>query len=300
MFPLGMWYNTYKKRYIIRNLIEHYNTLGVLRRNIWRHRSIVINIVLLYTISVPLLSAVICAKSAGNDTIIRGFYTFEIQHEENFINISIRSILIASVFSSIFIFTCVIALMCGILYYNMSDLFYLFCKDLKSLQDSVLSPRRLRKRVLDQSVLFQVSHRLEEATSVNSGLFLCSQIVPMYVSLATFFLFGANELTTAILWANAPTALLAPFYVIGITLCASRISSQIKNCNVCLQILHDRLIYDTLVKGETLQLVKAMMNRRFTSMSACSVVNFTPNIILSIFGSLLTYGLLILNFKQSY
>ncbi|GIY05746.1 hypothetical protein CEXT_580651 [Caerostris extrusa] len=115
-----------------------------------------------------------------------------------------------------------------------------------------------------------------------------------------FFLFGANELTTtAIAWANAPTALMAPFYVIGITLCASRISSQVKNCNVCLQLLHDRLIYDTLVKGETLQLVKSMINRRFTSMSACSV-EFYANIILSIFGSLLTYGLLILNFKQSY
>ncbi|GFU40886.1 uncharacterized protein NPIL_483801 [Nephila pilipes] len=237
--------------------------------------------------------------TAATDPPVKQYYSFHLVLDENFIAILIRLVTIQLVFFYRSTFPCLFAVMCGTLFNSLSELFYFFRKDLQDMQVAMLDFKNIRARMFDYTKLFEISNELEKTLSTACCLFLCSQMISMYVSLVTYVLLDAERLTLPVILESVPEISLIPASIIGIILCASKISSQIKNCNICLQSIHDQLIYQTEIDWKTLKLVKAMMDKRLPVMSACDTVKFTPTFIISVFGSFFTYGLLILNLKQT-
>ncbi|GFQ96668.1 uncharacterized protein TNCT_559881 [Trichonephila clavata] len=245
---------------------------------------------------ISLISAIFCSITAATDLPVKQYYSFHLVLEETFAAILIRFVTIQLIFFYQFVFTCLVAVMCGTLYYSLSELFHLFKKD---LQAAVVDSKNMTVKLLYYAKLFKLANELEKTLSTTCCLFLCSQMISMYVSLATYVLLDAEHITPTIVWESVPQISLIPASVIGITFCASKITSQIKKCDICFQSLHDRLISQPKIDWKTLQLVKAMMKKHLPFMSACHIIKFTPTFIISVFGSLFTYGLLILNLKHT-
>ncbi|GFU40884.1 uncharacterized protein NPIL_483791 [Nephila pilipes] len=296
IFPVTMWYCTFTKRALIRQIVIYYYNAGLFRGNVLHNRGKIINSIIFCAILISFISALCCSLTASTDPPVKQYYSFHLVLDENFVAIAIRHLMIQLVFLYQFTFTCLVAVMCGTLYYSLSELFYLFRKD---LQADTPDSENMRARMLQYTKLFEIANELEKTLSTTCCLFLCSQMISMYVSLATYVLLDEERLTMCIIWESIPEMSLIPASIIGVTLCASKISSQAENCNIYLQTLHDRLICHQKTDWKTFLLVKAMMNKRLPYMSACRIIKFTPAFIISVFGSLFTYGLLILNFKHT-
>ncbi|GFX81020.1 uncharacterized protein TNCV_1910131 [Trichonephila clavipes] len=117
----------------------------------------------------------------------------------------------------------------------------------------------------------------------------------MFVVLSVCIMIEKEHWSAPLKWESVPEMSLSPISIVGMILCASRIPAQVENCNMSLQLLRDRLIRESETNWKNLLLVKAMMDKKFPHMSACSFAKFTPQLIVSIFGTFFTYGLLIVN-----
>ncbi|GIX74674.1 uncharacterized protein CDAR_366231 [Caerostris darwini] len=82
---------------------------------------------------------------------------------------------------------------------------------------------------------------------------------------------------------------------IGVILCASRISYQVFRVQTSLQVMYNN---KGTVEPKSLQIVKDMLHVKFPEMTAYGMVKLKPALIVSSFGSVLTYGLLIMNVNR--
>ncbi|GIY62586.1 hypothetical protein CDAR_596341 [Caerostris darwini] len=82
---------------------------------------------------------------------------------------------------------------------------------------------------------------------------------------------------------------------IGVILCASRISYRVFRVQTTLQVMHNKV---GTAEPKTLQIVKNMIDIKFSEMTAYGIVKLNPALIVSSFGSVLTYGLLVINVNR--
>ncbi|GIY88731.1 uncharacterized protein CDAR_438331 [Caerostris darwini] len=227
------------------------------------------------------------------------YYSFYVDFEENIFVILIRVIVVQLMFFYQFTFLNIIAVMCGDLYYSFSELIRHFCKDIQRLRGTRFTYGDIHVRIKTHSSLYEMAHKLHNVTSETTCLLLCSYVTNMFVILASYVLLNPGQWTIPMLWEGMPVVSLIPFSIVGITLCASRISTEIQKCEIVFQSLLDHLICEPQLNLKSLESVKVMMNKRFPTMSACSIAEFRPKFIVAIFGSFLTYGLLFLNLEKS-
>ncbi|GIZ05358.1 hypothetical protein CEXT_511841 [Caerostris extrusa] len=82
---------------------------------------------------------------------------------------------------------------------------------------------------------------------------------------------------------------------IGVILSASRISYQVFRVQTTLQVMYNK---KGTLEPKTLQIAKDMLDIKFPEMTAYGMVKLNPALIASSFGSVLTYGLLIMNVNR--
>ncbi|GFY49722.1 uncharacterized protein TNIN_153431 [Trichonephila inaurata madagascariensis] len=85
----------------------------------------------------------------------------------------------------------------------------------------------------------------------------------------------------------------------AIVIVMKRISSQIHRIRTSLHLIYYALGYDMENKRKTMKLLKNIMKVDFPQMTALGVLTIKPVLILSTFGSVLTYGLLVLSIKKN-
>ncbi|GIY88730.1 uncharacterized protein CDAR_438321 [Caerostris darwini] len=299
LFPLIIWYKTYSKKLLIRNILTYYHKAGISRINLSYSKRRIVNLLILLVILIPFLSAIFCSVSVETDPYMKLYYSFYIDFEENIFVLLIRVIVVQLIFLYQFTFLNIIAVMCGDLYYSFSELIRHFCKDLQSLRRSRFTYGDIYVRMQTHSSLYEMAHKLHNVTSEITCLLLCSYVTDMFVILAVYVLLDPGQWTIPMLWESIPVICLVPFSIVGITLCASRISVEIQKCEIVFQSLLEYLICKPQLNLKSLESVKVMMNKRFPTMTACSIAEFRPKFIVAIFGSFLTYGLLFLNLEKS-
>ncbi|GBL82970.1 hypothetical protein AVEN_106467-1 [Araneus ventricosus] len=294
LFAIPLWHSVKTKESCILELITQYQRMNAFQGKSIPNQNIAINVAILLSIFISVSSAIVCAIWMSTDEKMKLCYNFFIAFEENYISIAIRLCMLLLIFTSQYIFPSLVAVMCGVLYHKYSCLLCIFHKELNDLRKNCLNRNIVRLKTKQHALLFQVAHKLEDVTSLICFLFLCSRMVIMYFTLATVMLEGGS-IALATIWESMPVITAVPLSLVGVTLCASQISAQSQKTYFALAILQDELIDQNDTDSETFHYLKIMLNKSFPPVAPCSVVELTPKFNITVFGSLFTYGLLILN-----
>ncbi|GFR26393.1 uncharacterized protein TNCT_574521 [Trichonephila clavata] len=119
----------------------------------------------------------------------------------------------------------------------------------------------------------------------------------MYIALSTYFATDAKAFTASLQWQSVPAMTLVPMCLISVAMYASKISKEIETMQENLQDLYNSSVRDLDSNRKTLRIIRAMLNTKFPCLTAGSVFELKRGLILSVFGSLFTYGLLVINIK---
>ncbi|GFT24293.1 uncharacterized protein NPIL_161291 [Nephila pilipes] len=120
----------------------------------------------------------------------------------------------------------------------------------------------------------------------------------MYIALSTYFATDSQAFTASLQWQSVPAMTVVPMSLIIVTMYASRVSKEVENMQENLQDLHNLLVCDLESCRKTLLIIRTMMETNFPSLTAGGVFELKRGLILSVFGSLFTYGLLVINIKS--
>lgn len=292
----ALWYDIYKKKATIKFFVIQFHRIRLLSGRKTRSLSFVINISLAIGISISFLSLAFHLWTLSDISYREEILTFPITIENKIIERLVKitcSLLLIILFLAHFVFT----IMCSSLYYKCSELLGDFGEDIAVAQCRELHHEELIELLQKQILLYRLTLAVDRGLSFTSLLLLCSQMLNMYVALASFVNLDGRTIAASTIWICTPSLTVTPCSVIGLTLSASRIQFKYKEIQVALQNLYHSLVSRKKVEWKSLIVVKGMLETSFPIMSASGIVELKPELILSVFGSLFTYGLLVLNFK---
>ncbi|KAF8773136.1 hypothetical protein HNY73_015820 [Argiope bruennichi] len=251
-------------------------------------------------IFIPIISAIISAAFLHESVDEhKEFYSFFIDFKDNAVNAFIfRAILAALCYSSVFGFPAFVAIVCGTTYYHYSEVLAGFYEKIRVYGKGNISHELALKLMECYDILNKMSRDIENTLSPIALILLFCQILSMYIALASFVLFNFNSAPISIKWQWIPAVTLIPASLIGINLCASKISSQIGSIQANLQSIRSNLFRRSKVHERTITLLGMMMETKFSTMTAGGILELRRELILSVFGSLFTYGLLIISIKS--
>ncbi|GBN09870.1 hypothetical protein AVEN_31841-1 [Araneus ventricosus] len=135
-----------------------------------------------------------------------------------------------------------------------------------------------------------MSRDIEHTLSPVVLVLLCCQTLCMYISLSSFVLFVS--------WQSLSGMTLIPASLIGVNLCASRTSWQVQCIQNFLQDIRNHLAKDFERDEKSMLFLSLMKEMKFSPMTAGGVLKLKRGLILTVFGALFTYGLLIINIKN--
>ncbi|KAG8183348.1 hypothetical protein JTE90_013039 [Oedothorax gibbosus] len=183
-----------------------------------------------------------------------------------------------------------VTVLCSSLYFRCSQLLDDFYTDIHQ-PDGRAGLIRLSQR---HRRLFRLTRSVERRLSPVAFMLFGSQVLNMFVGLSAF---ATHFFPPATMWQCVPSLTIVPATVLALTLSASRISSKARDIRASLQSVRHVLVSKQKVEWESVALVESMLETSFPTMTACRVVELQPKLILSVFGSLFTYGFLIINMK---
>ncbi|GIY40010.1 uncharacterized protein CEXT_176921 [Caerostris extrusa] len=176
----------------------------------------------------------------------------------------IEGFIILMTYSALLILPALMTILCGTVYYKVSDLFKGICDYLENLN----------------GISYKYSEIFKLLETYNLLLHVCA---------------GNREGFFYDFFSALVLLVLGSLIIIAVVLCASRISFQIRRFRSILQIIHNYMLRNEDSTFKTLQLIRTMMNMEFPRMTAGGILDLEPVLILSVFGSVLTYGLLIIH-----
>ncbi|KAG8182050.1 hypothetical protein JTE90_013980 [Oedothorax gibbosus] len=296
--PIAIWYSSYGKRNLLRSLFVKFNRMKARRKNKSNYQPLVINIALSVTFLATFVPATVLAiflfSSNKEATVFYSFNNISKQNQSRY--------LVSFTISNLFLMTqitfpSIITILCCVVYHKCGDLFKPLLEQLENYR--VDKPRQYRMNHLLQKYqdLYKLTHQVEKTVKTTSFMVLVSHMLNMYLNLANYVIerdFAIWEIAEFL-----PVTFLSPTLVVAMVLCGSRITTQVKEMQYHLQIILCDLKRAVNRDMETLEMVKIMLDTKFTTMSAGGMVQFTPGLVLSVFGSLLSFGLLMLNITIS-
>ncbi|GIY19091.1 uncharacterized protein CDAR_126771 [Caerostris darwini] len=199
-------------------------------------------------------------------------------------------------FLCLFMAPALTAVLSGTIYFKTSDLLRMFHEDLERIRIVGLNYNIISKLSLNYNSLYELVHEVERELSLTTFLLLCSQWFNLNTVLVSYIL--VHDMSISFDVEMMAELIFAVSFIIGVILCASRISSQVSRVQTTLQLIYNKTgIFKC--NHMCLQIVKNMLDIKFPEMTAYGVLQLNPALIVSAFSSALTYGLLVLNINRS-
>ncbi|KAG8191910.1 hypothetical protein JTE90_019844 [Oedothorax gibbosus] len=266
LISISLWFNIHKKKPKIRNLVLQFHRLELLNCRSTRSLSCVVNTCLAFGVFIMFLITIghfnTIPEIRNDDDIfaLSVFFTIENKNLELAVKLTIcvLNLIVLDFLPSM----CV--LMCGSIIFKCSRVLEDFCRD--------ISEWSFQKE--------ELIHHLQK-----------------YPTLASFVNLSKRPVLTNTIWFSVPALTIIPCSVVGLALSASRVQSKQQDVRAALQNIHNCLVTQTEIRWKSLAVVNSMLKISFSTMSASGIVELKTELILSIFGSLFTYGLLVLNIK---
>ncbi|GFU34085.1 uncharacterized protein NPIL_103921 [Nephila pilipes] len=202
-------------------------------------------------------------------------------------------------FLCMFSFPSCISIVCCAAYYKSCKVFKGFSDVVADIHQGVLNRYKVSKWMNMHRLLYELAHATEKALSPISLLIFSSQCLFMYISLAYCIVFQFKDRYFAILWYVISSSVLPLFSVVGVILCASKISEEIVLIRTNLQLLYNTWVNESNADNKILLLMRTMITTKFPIMTVGNIMDLKLGLIFSLFGSLFTYGLLILSVTNS-
>lgn len=284
-----LWYVMYKRRFAFGNLVKIMNRLP--RRRL-RYKSRFINIVsatfwilqILYPIASISLSHAI--KEDFNAAWTFGFQ-FEFDALGFFLRFAGTSVyMIQNV--TVPCFTCLVL---SAVYFHGSDLLRIYERNLH-LADDPETYILLSKKY---SVLIRICISMNKVTSAPAFAILSMFFLQMFNCIASFLSMSSDQLH--------PVYLLESWYIFAVesvallwmvTIAAS-IPLTMKRISLVFEQIYAELLKIKCPNEHCVRLTQMMTERETIEMSACEMIHFTRNFILSLMGGFFTYSLLFIN-----
>ncbi|GFY70656.1 uncharacterized protein TNIN_321061 [Trichonephila inaurata madagascariensis] len=93
------------------------------------------------------------------------------------------------------------------------------------------------------------------------------------------------------------SASIGIFVIVSLTICNSRIPEMMLKIKATTGSIIDKYKFDKLTYKGTIDVLERMEKKDVIFMSACGMVHFKRSFLLSAFGALFTYGILLVNLK---
>ncbi|GBM55566.1 hypothetical protein AVEN_74525-1 [Araneus ventricosus] len=298
VFPLAIHHSIRSKKHLLNNVLTNYykiNSLQNITRN--TNKRLVANLLVAGTALITMLFATMIAMMMASNPLIKPAFSLFINFEDDVLGISVCFIVIQIMHIYQFAFPVFAGIMCGFFYYEFGEIFLRFRKELKCkgssfYRDDILSSVKM------YSSLYQLVHDLQNAVSLPCFFFLCTLLTDLFCTIASFVITWEKHVSAPHLCETVLIITLAIPSVVGTVLCGSRINTQYQKTQTAIVLLKDRLIKQAYYDETIVCYLNLMMDKEFPIMSACGIVQLTPNFMLGMFGSLFTYSLLILNLKK--
>ncbi|GFY49723.1 uncharacterized protein TNIN_153441 [Trichonephila inaurata madagascariensis] len=228
----------------------------------------------------------------------KAYYSFRIDFEENGTNVFVvRTVFLVLSFAILFAFPSCISILCCAVFHQISEALSAFSEDISNCHKRISSLSESIKLMKNHHLFYRLIRNLEQVFSTIAFLLLCSQTLSMYIALSTYFATDAKAFTASLQWQSVPAMTVVPVCLISMAVYASKISKEIETMQGNLQDIYNSSVRDLESNRKSLQIVRAMLNTKFPCLTAGSVFELKLGLILSVFGSLFTYGLLVINIK---
>lgn len=298
LLTLGIWYSTYHKRNQLRSLLIEFYKLEILLKKKNASRCSVINLGLLLSFLSTFISAVGLTVFLDESPVeFRVYYLMNNIFDEYPNQYLIGGAISQFTFLTLYALPALIAVLCCAIYCKCSDLFVPFLEDIKRLSLSVPNSYALENMEIIHQRLYKLTHQVQNVIGNISFLVLFSQMLSMFLGLGNYMT-NRESLSVSQLCECVNSLILNPLLVVSLVQCGSKVSSQTAKTRYILQIIRSSLVRASRRDSKAVELVEVMLNTTFPNMSAGGFVNFRPGLTLSAFGSLFSYGLLILSTKD--
>lgn len=295
---LGIWHSIHRKRSSLCSLFIEFHKIEIRQKRKSKNRSSAINFALTFTLLTTFISALMCVIFLDNAGVyMKDYYSFNNISHEHWVRHFVRGIISQLTTVTQITLPAVATVLCCGIYYKCSDLFEPLIEDVKGYQLIVPCRYVVENLMHMHRDLYKLTHHVEVVIRRISFLILVSHMLSMYLGLSTYVLYN-KSISTSKLFDSVSLILLSPTLVVAHVLCGSRVASQITKMQYNLQIIHYNLAKEDHKDWRALEMLKIMLSTSYTIMSAGGFVEFRAGLILSAFGSLFSYGLLILSIRE--
>ena len=297
-----LWHVLYKRRKSLKDICKTFERLGIFSKKIlydsprpYLIKSLMImNFVFNLTCSVFVLT-----ESKITDLYCVVFsYHKRTKCTEAFIKLIMFIIAVSFNFLASS-FTNIISILYCALCYRCSVTLICFRNCLQKIQNSMDYFKLQNKLVRDYMELIHVIRIVQSVLSLPSLLILMISFMQAFIFLAKFMLGPARELTLFFLLEQICLHMSTGVFAFLVPFCCSQITRQMEKNKIAFHRICECIVFrhDMIATADNLKVLKTLYKISPITFSAYGMVKFSFSTVLAILGTLLTYGLLILNIK---
>ncbi|GFS92925.1 uncharacterized protein NPIL_471881 [Nephila pilipes] len=290
-----LWYLVFKRRRSLMNCVRELSDFSTKKLCMVFNRAKMFNVVV--TICLTVQIAYVIAMVYYLDQLeeeVNDVWTFGFSMKYDFWQNCVRFLLVCAYNFQVLTFPGFVTFLIGGMYLNCRDSLIAYEKKLLTLtkNESFLS------YIMEYSNLVDIINDFNDVLSAPAFAAILVHFLLMFNSVATFLLFKNKELLPSFILENACSFSFSSGSLLWLTVTASEIHVWVKKVSTSLEDLHDKEMARSQRRRRTMSIIKAMADKEIPVMSACGIVYFTRNYILSVFGGFFTYALLFINIKD--
>lgn len=170
----------------------------------------------------------------------------------------------------------------------------------KKIQDIISSKKYYKldiKLGSKYQELIAIIDKIQTAFSLPSMIIFSVSFMQAFVLFARFLLHTKRELQFMLMIEHICIHFPPGILAFVIPACASQVSTQMKRNQVAFQRIYENETFrrDLCISSDHISVVKILRDALPTTLLAGNIIKFSSSIVPSVLGSLLTYGLLVLN-----
>ncbi|GFQ69499.1 uncharacterized protein TNCT_616441 [Trichonephila clavata] len=190
-------------------------------------------------------------------------------------------------------YPCLFALSMFVLIHRCGVFLFKFNNDLKSSEFIEFSAKSSQFSN-DYNAIEEKVRLLKEIFSTPLFIILLSSFFNLYSALS----FSLIEEVPLFLWVDiSSSAFTGVFVIISLTMCNSKIPEYMLEIKATVGSLINKHKFGNLMDRKEIEVFERMEKKDIIYMSACGMVHFRRSFLLTSFGTLFTYGFLIVNLK---